>query len=670
MKSLYAFIGCLLLTGIAAAQEKDLTDSVRTVLLQEVTVAAQQRGQQQHLYRYFTANKAATTEDIMARIPELSLVRRGSYGMEPIIRSFNSNQVALLLDGMRIHGACTDKMDPTSIYIEPVNLNSMEVRTNGSSLLVGSSVGGSINMKLAEASCHDEGRFSGSASTGYHSASRAFFSSANFNYATSRFGLRATGTYRNSGAYRDGSGQRVPFSQYEKVNYTLHGKLKLNDGAYLRVDLLADDGWNIGYPALPMDVGYANARIGSVTFVQESGWRGWERAEAKLYANRVKHYMDDTKRPAVPMHMDMPGVSRTSGMYAEAVRSLGVGQKLQLRADASATMLKASMTMYQPGQPDMYMLTWPDNRQVQGGVAAQYQLRIDSATQVQVSGRVDVTDYALTSQGGKDQLAVFGYSGEQMGFVIPALSVQVSRKLFPSLKASFSLGMNGRAPSAGELFGFYLFNQFDGHDYIGNTKLRKEIGQQAELTLSWQQQKWKVQASGYISKVRHYIFGKINPGLSVMTPGARGVKTYENTAQALLAGGEGSVVYQPFSGTQLVSTLKYAHAQDNTGNPLPLIAPLRNISTLRQHFNALWLQAEMELAAAQRRVSVAANERSTGAFSLVHLRAGYQLQQGRVLWQLNAGVENILDAYYREHLDWGNIARPGRNVYMQVSVGF
>lgn len=670
MKVISISIACLIAGSPAFAQRLVKEDSIRTVVLQEVKVTGKQKNQQQNLFQYFSANKAATTEDVLARLPELSMVRRGSYGMEPVIRSFNSGQVNLLLDGMRIHGACTDKMDPASIYVEPVNLQSIEVRTNGGSFLNGSSVGGSINMKLAEATCHNEQVFSGTANSGYHSAARSYYQSLNLNYATYKWGITATGTYRKSNNYRDGSGKRVDFSQYEKVNYSIHGKYMLNENTYLKLDLLADDGWNIGYAALPMDVGYANARIGAVTFVKENMNNGWQKLEAKLYANQVKHYMDDTHRLNVPIHMDMPGKSATSGMYAEGTKSIGRNQQLTLRADASVTALKASMTMYQEGTSPMYMLTWPDNRQVQSGIAAQYLLQSDSITQLQVSARADYSDFSLTTQEGKDHLAVFGYNGNAVNYFIPSVSVQLSRYLHRNLKASVSLGMNSRTPTASELFGFYLFNQFDGYDYIGNPSLKQESAQQAELTLQWRKSKWKVQATGYASRVGNYIIGKHDPKYSVMTAGARGVKVYENLDYALLTGAEGSVIFNPVPQTQIVSVLKYAYARDKDGNALPMIAPLRNITSIKQSIHPLWLQGELETAAAQNRVSIAANEKQTGSFYLCHFRMGYNGQAKGFRWQLNGGVENIFDAYYREHLDWGNIARQGRNFYLQLGIGF
>ena len=666
----FLMILIILLTGSAAsAQVSPDGDSLRVVVLQEVLISAKQRSQQQQLYAFFNPGNLSITEDILARLPELSLIRRGSYGMEPVIRSFNSSQVNLLVDGMRIHGACTDKMDPASIYIEPVNLNSIEVRTTGNSLMNGASVGGSVNLQLAEATLNDDPHFSGTATSGFQSAAHAFFQSLSVDYGQSGWGLRASGTYRRAHNYRDGKGNVVPFSQHEKINYSLNGKILLNSSSVLKIDLLADDGWNIGYPALPMDVGFAAARIAAVSIVKEPLSGPWNRIEAKGYANHIRHYMDDTQRPDVAVHMDMPGKSTTTGFYAEGSRQHKRGS-LKLRADGSLTALSASMTMYQPGQSPMFMLTWPDNRQLQSGLASEYQIALDSATQLSIHARADYSSFELSSQLGKDQLAVFNDDPGQRRYFIPALSVMVSRKLAPRLRGSLSLGLNGRTPTASELYGFYLFNAFDGFDYIGNTGLKQEMGQQTELSVSYQHPSFKAQLTGYVSRVKNYILGSYTPQYSAMTIGARGVKQYINQDYALLAGMEASLVCKPLPDMQLVSTLKYAYGRDEHGEPLPMITPLRNISSIRYTVKRLWLQGEMEIAAAQYRVSTTAKERTTGSFTICHFRAGYPFILNNLKGQLNAGVENLFDVYYREHLDWGHVARPGRNVTVQLMIRF
>lgn len=644
------------------------SDTARSVMLQEVQITATQKSRQSNLYHFFSTNGAATTEDILARMPEINLIRRGSYGMEPVIRAYNTGQVQLLLDGMRIHGACTDKMDPASIYTEPANMSSIEVNTTGGSLMNGAAVGGTVNMKLAAVSCHEEPAFSGTLTSGYHSASHGLYESLSLNFANRKMAWKLTGTYRKHQNYTDGSGKEVAFSQFEKFNYSLHGMLLLKNEVYLKADIIADDGWNIGYAALPMDVGYAGARIAALSLLKEKGRNGWQQMEAKIYANRIAHYMDDSKRPDVLMHMDMPGKSFTTGMYVQAVKKYSNKQELMLRADAALTTLHASMTMYQPAQQPMYMLTWPDNRQVQSGFALQYLIRTDSVTQLQLNARADYNRFLVSSEMGKDQLAVFGYNGQGLQYFIPAVSVQLSTRLSRKIKATASAGINGRTPTASELFGFYLFNQFDGYDYIGNTMLKPETGYQAELSLSWTTRTLRVQTTGYVNRIQQYILGRYDAALSVMTSGAKGVKRYENINHALVAGAEASAVYYPNKNLQLIGTVKYTYGEDDNGNALPLIAPLRTVLSVKQDIAKLWLKAEAELAAAQNRVNTDAQEKNTAGFAVYHFRMGYSFDFAGKTLELNSGVENLLSALYREHTDWGNIARQGRNIYVQLRV--
>ncbi|MDZ7648358.1 MAG: hypothetical protein U5K54_14880 [Cytophagales bacterium] len=62
-----------------------------------------------------------------------------------------------------------------------------------------------------------------------------------------------------------GSGEVILYSQYEKMNLSTGGKWTVGKDTLL-ASALVDDGWNIGFPALPMDVGSAKARIYSLGY--------------------------------------------------------------------------------------------------------------------------------------------------------------------------------------------------------------------------------------------------------------------------------------------------------------------------------------------------------------------------------------------------------------------
>jgi iron complex outermembrane recepter protein len=662
---------CTFSSAFAQINEQAInSDSSRTVDLKEVRLFTSKKTALQQLVNFFRANNSSTIEDILSRLPEVSLVRRGSYGMEPSIRSFNGGQINVLVDGMRIHGACTDKMDPATIYIEPINLENLQVQTTSAGFMTGSSVGGTINMKMAEPDYLNNHTITGMISSGYQSAAKSWYESARLNYSSGRWAFRASGTYRNNDNYRSGGGKTISFSQFEKVNYSLSAKFKQSEYTYLKADLLADDGWNIGYPALPMDVGYAGARIASVSIHHDNKLKRLYKWQAKIYANKIRHYMDDTHRPLVPMHMDMPGFSNTYGIYAEGEIKINSKQKLLFRADGSSNLLNASMTMYQAGQLPMYMLTWPDNRKNQYGLSASWLLQIDSSLKIQVTGRTDLIRYQLVSQDAKDQVSIFGYPSADRKDLLKNISTVVSKKISPKISTTASLSYSERMPTASELYGFYLFNSNDGFDYIGNPVLSIEKSIQGDVSALYDWGNNRIQLTYYYAKVFNFITGVTAPSVSAMTIGANGVKSFINIANATITGMEVSTVLKPASQIDIISTLRYTRGKDNHNDPLPSIAPLKNTSSFRYQLNKAFLQLEYEASVKQNRINLKTGEDKTNGYILLNARFGYNIHLFNKMVELQAGVENILDKNYHEHLDWGNISRPGRNIYALIKCAF
>ncbi len=657
------------MAGFSQTQQPAIIeDTTRIVELREVTITSTQKTAKQQLINFFKANSSVTLEEILSRLPEISLLRRGSYGMEPSIRSFTGGQINVLVDGMRIHGACADKMDPATIYIEPINLENLQVQTAITGFMSGSAIGGTVNMKMAEPDFLNVNKITGLISSGYQTAAKSFYESARLNYSTGKWAFRMSGTYRNNKNYRSGGGDIIDFSQYEKVNYSISAKYQHTLYTYFKADLLGDDGWNIGYPALPMDVGYAAARIGSLSMHRENPSKSLYKWQVKIYANKIDHSMDDTKRPNVPMHMDMPGWSKTYGAYTEAELKINQKQRLLLRADGSSTFLKASMTMYQPGELPMYMLTWPDNRKNQSGISAAWLLQIDSTLKLQVTGRTDFISYKLVSQEAKDQVSIFGYPSANRKDLLKNISAVISKKISQKIKVSASIAYVERMPTASELYGFYLFNSNDGYDYIGNPKLKIEKSLQADLSVIYNWKNNRVQLSYFYSSLFDYLTGTINSSFSTMTIGAKGVKEFINIPNASVSGVEGSVVLKPAPAIDVVSTVRYTAGKDNKGNSLPLIAPLKNTTSIRYQPKNFSVQLEAEAASKQGHINIEAGEDVTTGYSLLHIRFGYNTMILNNTIELQGGVENIFDRKYHEHLDWGNISRPGRNVYIQFRV--
>jgi iron complex outermembrane recepter protein len=87
------------------------------------------------------------------------------------------------------------------------------------------------------------------------------------------------------------------------------------------------------------------------------------------------------------------------------------------------------------------------------------------------------------------------------------------------------------------------------------------------------------------------------------------------------------------------------------------------------YFRGNWnIQMECEGAFRQEKVNAGFGEDTTPGYAVMNIRGGYAFIKQKLL--VNGGIENLFDAYYHAHLDWGNIPRPGRNIYCSLTFNF
>lgn len=654
----------LLLLGMSLHVYAQDTDTLTAILLSEVMVHSTLQ-QDDTLQNFFRANKSTTTEEILSRLQGVYLIRRGSFGQEPAIRGMAGGQINLTIDGMKMFGACTDKMDPVSIYVEPQNLKSIDVNAGSAGAKMGSTVGGTVDMKLAEPQFSSK-PFFGKAGLGYQSAAQAFNSFLNLNYSHKKSAYYASLNYRKANDYRSGGGEIIQYSQYTKMNFSGAGKWQVGEDV-LQANVLVDDGWDIGYPALPMDVGYAKARVFSVSHNRYRAHHFVETLTTKIYYNTIKHSMDDTHRENVTMHMDMPGYSSTLGLYAEGDLHQLKKHSLSFRTDFFYNDVLAEMTMYPENEQPMYMQTWPSSGRAVLGFYLNDQISINSKTKIELNGRVDAVQSLLKEGFGMNQLEVFYPDiAHAYGKIQKSFNGKLNRLIGNSLIADIAIGYGERAATLGEMFGFYLFNRMDGYDYIGNPDLKLEKNLSGELTLNYYRNIFQFSVSGFYNYLPDYIYSTVQPSLSPMTPGAHGVKVYNNISHATLLGGEASLFCNLTKSLQLITAWKYTHGENFEGVPLPLIPPLQAISTIRYKLNKFDVQLENESAFRQDRFNSFYGEDATPGYSIINARSSYAVVMNTKRIEFTAGIENLFDKKYHNHLDWGNISRPGRNIIVNV----
>lgn len=614
----------------------------------------------------------STTDRILARSGRIEMIKRGNFAFEPILNGMGSDRMNLTIDGMKIFGACTDKMDPVTSYVEPNNLKNFSIHNGADGGKYGSSIAGSINMETAGATISSSKKWSGEIGAGYNAVSNGMDGLLSLNKSGEKWAVNVNGVYRKNDSYKAGGGEVVPFSYYEKWNGAFSGKYMASDRDLFSLDVIIDEGYNIGYPALPMDVGFAKARIFGLTYQRYPQNEIIDKLTFKAYANTVHHAMDDTKRPNVFMHMDMPGWTKTFGGFADAEMSVAK-HKITARLDGYFNNSLAEMTMYPPEEAAMFMLTWPDVDKLNFGAFIQDQVQLSERDLLRINTRLEILSNTVRSQFGIDQASVFNQDLSGMDYrITPSVSATFQRVFSKSVKAWFTAGYTERAPSVTEQYAFYIFNAYDGYDYIGNVALKNESALQADLGMNYKpNEKFSLGASTFYYQMYNYIIGKIDPNISPMTHGSNGVKISENIDKALITGLSLLVTYQPIEKVDITSQFSYSYGETGEGTPLPLISPLKNITSANyQITEAAFAGLEVEAAAEQNRLNPDFGETSTPAYAIINLRCGYIFKIKENSLSANGGIENLLDTKYHDHLDWGGIPRPGRNLYLNLSYSF
>ena len=615
----------------------------------------------------------ATTEDLLARLPGVRMIQRANFAAEPVVRGYQGGQISLTIDGMPVYGACVDKMDPASSYVEPENLAAVEVSKGASDLGRGSQIGGAVDLVT------ERPRFgvplAAEAEVGVESNGLARRVRGAANWSAGRLAVRASGSYRGSGDYAPGGGDAIETSGYEKRNLAAAATLRLAEGHELTAQLVTDDAWLIGYPALLMDAVLAQARIGSVAY--EGRAPGLERLDARLYRNRVEHTMDDRYRNVLArevmrgMFMPMGGYSDVLGGRVEAGRTVA-GTGLALSADVHRLRQFGDMTMYSlfPGIRDMVLLNVGDVEALNAGLTLEARRPLTDRLTVSASGRLDATSRDV---GREAMRQLFerrtGDPDVSRRMLLPSVNATASYALSPRTHLRLTLADAGRLPTVVEQYGHYVYNYVDGYFYTGDPDLKPERSRQVELGVAHAGGRVAVEAAVYAHQLSDIVIGLAdNEVVGGLAGSTYRFRLYDNADRGWMAGGEVSALARLGAGLEAVASVSAAYGQNLTfDEPLPMIPPVGGVAALRYDRGGVFGEVEGRWALAQDRVArFTYAERPTDGFAVFAVRGGWRPDGVASGLRLQAGVENVLDTFYQEHLAISDLAARGRSVYLTV----
>lgn len=605
-------------------------------------------------------------------IPSLSVLRRGGFGFEPVLRGQQGNRSVLVIDGMRIAGACTDHMDPATGYIEPINFNKLDIETGGGGLS-GTGTAGVLSIHTAIPSLN-RNEVNLRSGADYRSSSRGYsvFSTADYSGKTTSISTGITRRHHHN--YTAGGNREIAFTQFEKENFYTAWVQQLGKRMTFQMQYIGDRGRNIGFAALPMDVGRANADIGGAALMWYPVVGNWEKFVAKAYLSKVYHEMDDTRRPpeSISMHMDMPGWSLTQGGFLQAFYNRRGRTKVSVHAEVYQQFSRAEMTMYPTGEAEMFLVTWPDitQRVIRLNTDFSHEKSLRQKFGINLNGEIQSS--VMSDSLGIRQFSVYDTTHLTMRTdPVGAIDLFWQWRPFKPLHIKIKSGIAMRAPGRSELFGFFLFNTQDRYDYLGNSHLKSEKVWRNELTFSWLSNRWSAGVSAFCNLYRDYIYGVRDVGLGGVTPGSSGMKVWQNLSGAVFTGGEARVTVKANQRVVVRSDVSYIYAAQSDGSPLSMIAPLR-WSISPEFTRGKWKYAMCATGQFQQnRIDVWFGEDVTSTWAILDASTAYKFSGKRSFtFECVLELANIFDRYYHAHLDWGNIPRMGRSLNLSLVMGW
>ncbi len=623
---------------------------------------------------YNQQHHAQNMDQFLDKIDGVSTNKRGAFAWEPVIRGQSDQRMNLTIDGMQVFKACVDKMDPVTSYVESSNLSELHIDKSGSN--VASSGGGVSSMNLVTRRADPE-PFSMNISTAYRIPDlyRTFSVAGNTSDRTGRHAVRFSGSYKKADDFVSGNGTQIENSQYEKLNLNVSYRHRFKSNHTFEANYITDKAYDMGYPALLMDATKALADIGQIRFNFASNERNWRIETIQLYANAIRHTMDDysrdvENRPVMGgMHMPMFGETVTAGTRMNGGGAIS-RHSFEWFLDGYVSQAYGDMEMnsLDPGIEDMFIYNLQDVNTWQGNAGLKHRFMISDNLLLKAEQNVALKNLDT----GSERFASFfeGLYNRELDMQ-PELLLSASGNLlwmpFDDWSFSGALVYSERMGNHMERFGHYIYNYTDGYFYDGNPWLKTERAINIDLNTTWETDNHSVSLSLFHKQYFNYIDGILAEGT-----GNTGLdfKRYANVGDATITGGEFRSLNRLGHMLTVENRVSYLYARNQTlDEPLPLIPPLNGFSTLHLHHGKNRLMGEVEWAAAQNRIAeIASIEDVTRSYAVLNLTWERDWLNGSLTSILQAN--NLLGQYYHTHTSIGNIPEAGRSLMVSLSYAF
>jgi iron complex outermembrane receptor protein len=676
-----AIPACILaVAGSATASNPDAADELETVIVTAPRMSAPllvvTDPKQPH--QPLPAHDGA---DYLKSIPGFSVIRKGGTDGDPVFRGMAASRVNMLVDGQQVLGGCGMRMDPPTAYVFPQAYDRIVVIKGPQTVLLGpGNSAATVSFERTVA------RFEEPGATGSGSALGGSFGRTDL-VGDLRLGTpgvygQVTGTRAESDDYVDGDGEDV-HSRY--MRWSGNAALGWTPGEHTRVELSGalSDG----------EAAYADRTMDGVKFDRENVGLRLDRElqgdhvkgiEAQAYYNYVDHVMDNYSLRTFTPTASMPNRSvsnpdrHTTGGKVTADLAFGQRVEATVGVDRQENRHTLRSSMNQAMLPYEDMARVEDGRFRNAGVFGEFTVLAGASGRVIAGLRVDdwyAEDSRETLSVGMSRVPN-PTAGEERNETLVGGFGRYERDLSVApLTLYAGLGHVERFPDYWEL----ISAGKESADSLSAFHTRPEKTTQFDTGLVYAATRLSFSASAFYSDVQDYILIQSN-----YLKGARRT-TISRNVDATTWGGEADALYALLPSLRLSGTLAYTQGRNATDD-----APLAQMPPLEARIGLDYLRGAWSAGALVR--SVAEQDRyvinqgnivgqdlgPTQGFTVFSINGGWRPRAGMLL---TAGIDNLFDRTYAEHLSRGGamvsgyeqttkVNEPGRTLWMKFDLAF
>jgi len=615
---------------------------------------------------------ASDGADYLKTIPGFSAIRSGGTNGDPVLRGMFGSRLNILTNGGVMLGACPNRMDAPTSYISPETYDRLTVIKGPQSVIWGP--GGSAGTILFEREPEQFGTLGSRVNASLLAGSNGRFdkvldAAAGNSQAYARF----VGNQSRSDDYHDGNDDTVP-SRWDKWNGDVTLGWTPDQDTLLELTAGKGDG-EARYAGRGMDGSQFKRESLGLRFEKSNLGEVLDKVEAQVYYNYADHVMDNysLRTPSGSGMMGMPMVSNVDR------RTMGARVKATWRwADVQLVSGIDAQTNEHRKRGGMGVDAHKGQAWTKDADFHNYGAFSELTWYVSDEDRL-ITGARLDRASARDFRKGSATEGDTRADTLPSGFVRYEHDLAAIPATTYvGLGHAQRFPDYWELFSPKLApagaaNAFDG--------IKPEKTTQLDFGIQYRDARLEAWASGYVGQIRDYILFDYRTGMMGMST------SQAQNIDARIMGGEVGAAYKLSENWKADATLAYAWGKNSSdGKALPQMPPLESRLGLTYSRDVWSVGALWRLVAAQNRIAenqgnvVGKDYEKSAGFGVFSLNGAYKVNNNL---KLSAGVDNLFDNTYAEHLNLaGNagfgypatdpqpVNEPGRTFWTKVDFSF